>query len=467
MKITKTKKNYFLNSSEDYFNKYKKNRLSFLKRKQKFFYEISFFLNKCIHNSKRTLFFCCGNSIVSKYVNAKEKFIHEINKSFAKNNKIKKVIDKKFINSCDHIVITDTEHQKDLLASLRFIEKNLNDNCRIILVSKSLIWMTIINFFRKNLLRQKLYKTNFLPFKDLKEIFFNQKLELIRNEKIIIFPFAFPLINSILNTVCRLPLLNFFCMINISIFKKRIVKKKNEKISFVIPCKNEEGNIPLFKNEILKFDKNIEFLFGNDKSSDSTKKELILLKKTLKKNKIKIYNGPGICKSENVYKGIDLASGEIIVIYDADLTVPISNVIDAIELLNDSNFDFINCTRMIYPQKYGAMKIFNFMGNIFFAKLFSILFKQRITDTLCGTKIFYKKDWSKIKKTNSKWGIMDHWGDFDLLIGAYHNNLKIIEVPVPYQERVEGKTKMTSLISNTTRMIIIVLAAYFKLKIQK
>ena len=46
---------------------------------------------------------------------------------------------------------------------------------------------------------------------------------------------------------------------------------------------------------------------------------------------------------------------------------------------------------MIYPQKYGAMKKLNFLGNIFFAKLFSVLFNQRITtDTLCGTKIFIK-----------------------------------------------------------------------------
>ena len=194
---------------------------------------------------------------------------------------------------------------------------------------------------------------------------------------------------------------------------------------------------------------------------------MILLKKSLKNHKIKIYEGPGISKSKNVYKGIDLASSEIIVIYDADLTVPIPDILQAIRILNNSNFDFINCTRMMYPQEYGAMKKMNFLGNIFFARLFSILFNQRITDTLCGTKIFYKKDWKNIKKTNSHWGADDKWGDFDLLIGAYHNNLKIVEIPIPYQERVADETKMTSLFSNTIRMIYIVMAAYFKLKIKK
>ena len=85
---------------------------------------------------------------------------------------------------------------------------------------------------------------------------------------------------------------------------------------------------------------------------------------------------------------------------------------------------------------------------------------------MCGTKIFYKKHWNKIKKDNGKWGAKDLWGDFDLLIGAYKNNLKISEVPVIYYERTEGQTKMTSLFSNTIRMFWIVISAYYKLRLK-
>ena len=122
---------------------------------------------------------------------------------------------------------------------------------------------------------------------------------------------------------------------------------------------------------------------------------------------------------------------------------------------------------MIYPQKDGAMKFFNFMGNSFFAGLFSLLFRKKITDTLCGTKIFYKKDWIKIKKDISKWGMKDLWGDFDLLIGAYKNNLKITEVPVTYYERKENETKMTSVVQNALRMLFIVLISYYKLRLKR
>ena len=121
---------------------------------------------------------------------------------------------------------------------------------------------------------------------------------------------------------------------------------------------------------------------------------------------------------------------------------------------------------MIYPQKDGAMKLFNFIGNTFFARLFSLLFKKKITDTLCGTKIFYKKDWYNIKKDVSKWGIKDLWGDFDLLIGAYKNNLKITEVPITYYERKANETKMSSVAYNAARMLFIVLIAYYKLRLK-
>jgi len=122
---------------------------------------------------------------------------------------------------------------------------------------------------------------------------------------------------------------------------------------------------------------------------------------------------------------------------------------------------------MIYPQKDGAMKTLNFLGNTFFAKLFSILFKKTITDTLCGTKIFYKKDWHNLNKNISLTGLKDLWGDFDLLISAYKNNLRISEVPVTYFERKEDNTKMTSLFSNTIRMFSIVILAYYKLRLKK
>ena len=470
MNIIKIINNYFLQTSGEYFVTNSRSRLKFLERKKNFFYEISSFINRCINNSHKILFFCCGNSIISDKVISKNKYIHEINYEYFTKNKNKKInLNKNLINSVDHIVIADTEYQKNLVSNLDLISKNMNNDARIILVSKSLVWMFFINIYRKLLFKNNI-KSNFLPFGYLKELFDSQGFDLVRNEKIIFFPFNFPILKDFLNSIFRLPILNFFCLMNITVFKKKAVFKKINKISFIIPCKNEEENILLFKKEILSItsDIKIEFLFGDDKSNDNTKKNIKILKKEIKdKHDIIEYDGPGICKSKNVYKGIDLAKGDLIIIYDADLTVQFDEIMKCINLLKNSNIDFINCTRMIYPQKNNAMKTLNFFGNIFFAKLFSIMFKQKITDTLCGTKIFYKNDWNKIKRFNSRWGLIDKWGDFDLLIGAYQNNLKISEIPIHYQERTSGLTKMNSLVFNTMRMLLIVLCAYYKLKIKK
>ena len=152
-------------------------------------------------------------------------------------------------------------------------------------------------------------------------------------------------------------------------------------------------------------------------------------------------------------------------IYDADCTVSFKDIEISLKTLSETNADFVNCTRMIFPQQKNAMKSLNFLGNVFFAQMFSFFFNRKITDTLCGTKIFYKKDWEKLKMSFQISDIKDLWGDFDLLISAYKNNLKIIEVPVNYYDRVEGETKMTSVFKNGIRMLLITIKSFYKLRI--
>ncbi len=463
---------YYLNSSKSFFKSNFKNRLKFLKDKNFLFLEISSFLNNCIDNSKNIFIFSAGNSLISRNLKSDKIFIKEIDESYEilHNQNIEYVRESSHrnISESDTILIADIEHQSNPTSNLLELSKVIKDDAKIIILSKNLIWMMLIKFL-KIFLNFSPSKNNFLPSSYLNNLYSSCNLEIVRNERLIALPINIPIITNFINRLFRLPLLNLFCLSNVTILKKinqKVIDKEN-KVSFIIPCKNEQNNIKAFENEIRNSDQSNEYLFGDDNSIDETNKEIDILSKKLINNKIIKYTGPGICKSENVYKGIEQSSGDIIVIYDADLTVSFKDVKFSIDILKNTNADFINCTRMIYPQKDGAMKIFNFIGNSFFANLFSLLFKKKITDTLCGTKIFYKKDWFKIKKDISKWGMKDLWGDFDLLIGAYKNNLKITEVPVTYYERKEESTKMTSLISNAFRMLFIVIVSYYKLRLKK
>ena len=437
------------------------------------FDEISNFINNCIDNSKDVFIFCAGNSIIGKRIKSEKIYIKEISKEYQikYNPNIEYVEENKNsgLKNSDTVIIADIEHQLNLTSNLLNLSKMINDDAKIVIFSKNLVWIILLKLL-KNLLNFSPKKINFLPSSYLENLYSSCNLEVIRKEKIIAFPIYIPYLTKLINRIFRLPILNIFCLTTITILKKTAKDfQDNEKlkVSFIIPCKNEEKNIKFFSKEIRKIDPYNEFLFGDDNSTDKTQEEIEKLTRELNNFEIIKYNGPGICKSENVYKGIEISKGDIIVIYDADLTVSFKDIEFSINILKESNADFINCTRMIYPQKKGAMKLFNFIGNSFFASLFSLLFKKKITDTLCGTKIFYRKDWIKIKKNISDWGVKDLWGDFDLLIGAYKNNLKITEVPVTYYERKEGSTKMTSVILNALRMLLIVLVAYYKLRLKK
>ena len=463
---------YYLNSSEKFFDVNFNKRLKFLDNKRFLFSEISKFINNCINNSKEIFLFCAGNSIIANDIQSEKINIKEINENFSQNFKDKIVYKKNFerndIENCDHLVVADIEHQNNPALNLLQLSNFMKDDARVIILSKNFFWMFILKFL-KIFFDFSPRKNNFLPSSYLLNLYSSCNLEIVRTEKIIALPINIPILTSFINKVFRLPILNWLCILNVTILKKinTNINKEDQKVSFIVPCKNEEKNIPLFRGHIESLKGKYEFLFGDDASSDKTLDEIKKLKSEFKNHKIDFYEGPGICKSENVYKGIEKSNGDIVIIYDADHTVSFVDIEFAIKILMNSNADFINCTRMIYPQKDGAMKKLNFLGNSFFALLFSLLFRKKITDTLCGTKIFYKKDWVKIKQDISRWGTKDLWGDYDLLIGAYKNNLKILEVPVTYYERTGGETKMTNVFKNALRMFYIIICAFYKLRLQK
>jgi hypothetical protein len=131
--------------------------------------------------------------------------------------------------------------------------------------------------------------------------------------------------------------------------------------------------------------------------------------------------------------------------------------------LVSSRGDFVNGSRLVYPMQQQAMKFANILGNKGFGLVFSFLLDQRLKDTLCGTKVLWKKDWQRREKNLGSWGIKDLWGDYELLFGASKLHLEIVEVPVHYQERIFGVTKMTRVFANGARMFRICWHAWMKL----
>jgi glycosyltransferase involved in cell wall biosynthesis len=147
-------------------------------------------------------------------------------------------------------------------------------------------------------------------------------------------------------------------------------------------------------------------------------------------------------KGDAVRKGFDAASGDVLMILDADLTVPPEDLPRFLRPIATGKGRFINGTRLVYPMEERAMKFVNYVGNWFFSKLFTWLLEQPIRDTLCGTKVLLKSDYAEIKAGRKHFGDFDPFGDFDLLFGAARLGIPIVEVPVRYRRRLAGVSKV-------------------------
>ncbi len=151
----------------------------------------------------------------------------------------------------------------------------------------------------------------------------------------------------------------------------------------------------------------------------------------------------GIGKADAVRLGFEKASGDILMILDADLTVPPEDLPRFYEALRSGRGEFINGVRLVYPMEKEAMRGLNFIGNKFFSSAFSWLLGQHVKDTLCGTKVLWRKDYELIAANRSYFGDFDPFGDFDLLFGAAKLNLKIVDLPIRYRERTYGSTNIS------------------------
>ena len=88
------------------------------------------------------------------------------------------------------------------------------------------------------------------------------------------------------------------------------------------------------------------------------------------------------------------------------------------------------------------MRFCNLLGNKFFSWAFSWMLGAPVKDTLCGTKVMWKRDYEQIAANRGYFGDFDPFGDFDLIFGAARLGLKIAEIPVRYRDRTYGETNI-------------------------
>jgi glycosyltransferase involved in cell wall biosynthesis len=234
--------------------------------------------------------------------------------------------------------------------------------------------------------------------------------------------------------------------------------------SVVVPCRNEQDNIAGLVERIPEMGAGTEIVFVDDQSTDDTAARIAEAIRREPDRNIRMVKGPGQGKGAACRAGFDAATGDVFMILDADMTVMPEELPAFFNAVTTDKGEFINGSRMVYPRQDQAMRPLNVLGNKLFAGLFSLLLDQRIRDTLCGTKVIWQRDYAKIMAAREYFNSCDAWGDYDWIFGAAKNDLKIIELPVHYRERVAGATKMTHRFGNAWIMFKMCLLALRKLR---
>lgn len=456
MEISNERKKQVIN----YFNELAKTRIVYRKKKKYYWNHITQYCNFFINKDDTVLEIGCGTGELIAAVKGKRKVGVDFSQAMIINAK-KQFPDISFlvmdaenmetIEKFDVIILSNLiGHLTDVQQVFEEIKKNCHDRTKIIITYYNHLWEPLIKIAEGIGLKKKMMSQNWLSKYDIANLLYIAGFETYKQNASMLFPYHIPLLSAFINNfVSRLPLINYLAL-NQYTFARLIPHISYEdainkySTSVIIPARNESGNIENAIHRIPRFGKHIEIIFVEGNSTDDTWETIKKIQEKYKDtHDIKITQQDGKGKGDAVRKGYNLASGDILMILDADLTVPPEQLPKFYYALAMNKGDFINGTRLIYPMEKNAMRPLNTLGNKFFSIVFSWLMEQPIKDTLCGTKVLFRNDYYKLAANRSYFGDFDPFGDFDLLFGAFKLNHKIIDMPIRYQERTYGDTNIS------------------------
>ena len=368
----------------------------------------------------------------------------------------------------DYILFNDIGDTVDVLQALRNLKPLCRRHTRILVITYNHLWEPLVTFAEWIGMKVPRTEQNWLSTLDIANLLKLAGFEALETHRLVILPKYVPLVSAFLNRFCaRLPLLKRLCMTQVVVGRllPPPVPKEELSVSVIVPCKNERGNVEDAVQRMPQLGRQTEIIFCDDQSTDGTAEEVLRVQSLYSDKDIRLERGPGVAKSRNVWTGFGAATGDILMILDADLTTIPEELPYFVDVIASGQAEFVNGSRLVYPVPKGAMTTANMLGNKFFSIAFTYLLGQPVKDTLCGTKALWRSDWARIKPMLGSWGVEDRWGDYELLFGAAKLNLKILDLPVHYQERIYGSTKMTRVFRNGLIMLKMCWHGFLKLKL--
>ena len=366
----------------------------------------------------------------------------------------------------DYILVLDAIGSLDDVQ--KFLEQ-LHPLCtretRVVIGYFSHLWQPVLKIAEWIGRRMPLPAQNALAPADVAALAQLADFQPVKAEQRILMPVpAFGLGHLVNRFISILPGFRFFALRHYSVCRSWPAAREDLKsATVVIPARNERGNIEPAVQRLPQFCDDIEIIFIEGHSKDGTFEEMERVKAAYPGKDIKLMRQPGKGKADAVFTAYDVARGDVLMILDADLTMPPEQLPKFWDAIKSGKGEFINGSRLVYPLEDDAMRFLNLIANKIFSYLFSWLLNQRYTDTLCGTKVMRRTDYYRLRDGKAYFGDFDPFGDFDLIFGASKLNLKTIDLPIRYAARSYGETQI-SRFRHGLMLLRMVVFAFFKIK---
>jgi SAM-dependent methyltransferase len=343
----------------------------------------------------------------------------------------------------DVIIISDT---LNLAADVQRLFERLHAvshaDTRVVVNFQNTLWRPLLSLARTLGLKARQPQNSWLASSDVLNLLRLGGWSPVSHHGRILVPFQALGLGSLINRWLA-PLLQWFCLTVFLVARREAIGIGPPlSVSVVIPARNEAGNIPAALARMPAMGAGVELIFVEGHSRDHTWAEIQRLAAAHPEKRIKILQQTGKGKGDAVRAGFAVATGDVLMILDADLTMPPEELPKFYEVIASGRAEFANGVRLVYPMDEKAMQFLNLCANKAFGLIFTWLIGQPVKDTLCGTKVLRRAHYERIAANRSVFGDFDPFGDFDLLFGAARQNLKIADVPIRYRERTYGTTNI-------------------------
>ncbi len=345
----------------------------------------------------------------------------------------------------DLIVVTDIfELTSDIFKFLDTLNKSLKQNGKLLITSVNTKWNLLLYLFELLNLKKESRPRSYIHPKKINNIAKSAGFEMINSYTRQVFPFRLFKLGNLINRILEICLSVFNLGIkNYMLFSKSSSEFQNFSKTIIVPAKNEEKNLPILFSRMPKLSGEVEFILVCAKSQDLTLENAFKIKSEYKDLNIKVIEQSSKGKAGAVYEAIENSEGELLAILDSDLSVDPETLSTFFSIVEEGRADFVNGTRLIYKMEDGAMRRINNLGNILFQFIISYIINQKLTDSLCGTKVFKRNLVDKIYEWQQILNSKDPFGDFDLIFSSAYFGNKILEYPVHYRSRIYGETQIS------------------------